>query len=629
MPSSSPGPRRGPALLRSRPPARRPARRPSRCLSTSMAVAVMAACVLVASVPAAAGVDAPAPTYLPPVDVPVVDGFRPPANPYASGNRGIDYATTPGQEVRTSAPGEVTFAGRIGPSHHVVVLHPDGLRTSYSFLSSTAVEQGQQVTAGAIVGTAGPVLHFGVRAGDRYVDPTLLLAGGPVEVHLIPAELRRPQGTAEERRGLVDLVRQAIGASWRGIGAGADRAEDLGDEAWAWMSEAAVVVAAETQSLAERAAVMGWESLRAEVESLWDQTVVLATYASQLPVSPLFLVHVVEQAERAQRFGDAQAGCTPAAEPLPPPPPERRIAVLVAGFGSSSEGAEVLEVGTAALGYDAGDVAQFSYAGGRTPGTGNLSGVPLSTYGPEDSTGDLELAGRRLGELIDTLAATNPGVPIDVLAHSQGGVVARLALGDDRPVANLVTLGAPHHGADAATANRLLGTTGAGELAQTLAGEVSDGSLDGASTAAAQLSEDSGLIDELNDRALPERTRVTSIAARGDLTVAGLQSSLEGATNVMVPVDGMSAHTELPGSPLTQRELALALGGLGPTCRDLTGDLALAAGISLGEDALGLGIGLGAMWLDRQVPTPAGTFRRSKPPSPPAPGPLVVSAGGG
>jgi hypothetical protein len=48
--------------------------------------------------------------------------------------------------------------------------------------------------------------------------------------------------------------------------------------------------------------------------------------------------------------------------------------------------------------------------------------------------------------------------------------------------------------------------------------------------------------------------------------------------------------------------MALALAGQGPTCRGLAGDLALAAAISLGEDALGLAAGLGAMWLDRQIP---------------------------
>ena len=45
----------------------------------------------------------PPPTYQPPVDAEVVDGFRPPATRFGAGNRGLEYATTPGTEVRAAA----------------------------------------------------------------------------------------------------------------------------------------------------------------------------------------------------------------------------------------------------------------------------------------------------------------------------------------------------------------------------------------------------------------------------------------------------------------------------------------------------------------------------------------------
>src|ERR687884_2023890 len=70
--------------------------------------------------------------YRPPVDGPVIDPFRPPATPYGPGNRGIDYRTVPGELVRAAADGDVVFAGQVGGSLPVVVLHPDGIRTSYS-----------------------------------------------------------------------------------------------------------------------------------------------------------------------------------------------------------------------------------------------------------------------------------------------------------------------------------------------------------------------------------------------------------------------------------------------------------------------------------------------------------------
>ncbi|MBV8386955.1 MAG: M23 family metallopeptidase, partial [Acidimicrobiia bacterium] len=42
----------------------------------------------------------------------------------------MDYATAPGTEVRAAADGEVVFAGQVGGTLHVVVLHGDGIRTS-------------------------------------------------------------------------------------------------------------------------------------------------------------------------------------------------------------------------------------------------------------------------------------------------------------------------------------------------------------------------------------------------------------------------------------------------------------------------------------------------------------------
>ncbi|HWH35013.1 MAG TPA: M23 family metallopeptidase, partial [Acidimicrobiales bacterium] len=156
-----------------------PASSPAGRARRHLGVLIVVACALVATaVPAGAQVATPV-TYRPPVDGPVIDGYRPPPSPYAPGNRGIDYATEPGQPVAAAAEGEVVFAGRIGPASHVVVLHADGIRTSYSFLQSAGVVRGQRVAGGETVGTAGAVLHFGARAGEDYIDPSLLLAAGP------------------------------------------------------------------------------------------------------------------------------------------------------------------------------------------------------------------------------------------------------------------------------------------------------------------------------------------------------------------------------------------------------------------------------------------------------------------
>jgi hypothetical protein len=564
-----------------------------RSLLCAVTVAVVAVLGL-PGVPAAAE----AGPYAPPVDGEVVDGWRPPAHDYGAGNRGIDYRTERGEEVRAAADGEVVFAGRVGGSRHVVVLHPDGIRTSYSFLDEVLVARGDQVVRGEAVGRTGSSLHFGARAGDRYIDPTLLLGDGAALVHLVPLGPHRRGSEDEERRGLLGALGAAVGAGIRATGAGVAWARGAGEDA------AAAVAAG--LALAGAAAELGWEHLRRELEELWVAMEVLGHY-THLPLEAL------ELWRRARWFHRDQEGCTPPERAPPPREGGRRIAVLVGGFGSASGHAAILDLDTASLGYGPGDVAQFSYAGGQAPGTRQVDGVPVREYGPEESADDIDLAAERLRDLLHAVRAAHPGVPVDLIAHSQGGLVVRAALGgpadalDPRlpPVEHVITLGSPHHGADVATAGALLATTTPGGLAGVGVALASDGGVLPHSVAAGQLAETSSFIAELAGRPLPRGARVTSIAARGDLVVPALQSGLRDAANVVVPLDGLSAHDRLPGSAEAQREIALALAGLGPTCRRIGNDLRLAGGISVAEDIIGGTLGAGAVLLDLRLPSPS------------------------
>lgn len=123
--------------------------------------------------------------YRPPVDAPVADRFRPPAAPYGAGNRGVEYATPPGAEVRAVAPGVVAFAGRVGTTLHVSIVHADGLRTTYSYLQAD-VRRGDRVEAGEVVGRAGERFHLGARVGDAYLDPEQLFGVTKGRAHLVP-----------------------------------------------------------------------------------------------------------------------------------------------------------------------------------------------------------------------------------------------------------------------------------------------------------------------------------------------------------------------------------------------------------------------------------------------------------
>lgn len=533
----------------------RRARAHRRARTAALAIGVVALATLVAD-PAAAQ---PQPSrYGPPVDAPVLDPFRAPPTPYAAGNRGIDYATDPGTPVRAIGDGQVVFAGQVGGQLHVTVAHADGLRSSYSFLAEVQVGLGDAVARGTVVGAAGPMLHLGVRdADDRYLDPALLF-DRPARAVLVPGGddgAPRPDG-------------------WR------ERAALLGVVVDGWTRWGEVLVPGLPDLAGQGAAALAHEL----VES--SPLVHLARITG----------HVIDHTVRA-------GPCTPPGMPVPPPS-GRRIAVLVGGFGSTSEHAGIDGVDTAALGYDPGDVVRFSYRGGRTPpgpdAHGGLARLGASTYDADDSQGDLPTAADHLADLLSAVAAAEPGVPIDVLAHSQGGVVTRLAL--DRADATgalppavdaVVTLATPHQGADLATAAvaSTAGPTGRAplELLHRL-GVPADPSR----PALGQLAEVSPVIATIADAPPPAGVRLTSVAGRGDLVVPALRAGVTGGDHVVLPVSGLDAHDRLPSTPEATREVALAVAGLPPTCEDLAdvvADAVVADTIGWLEDRAGLALG--------------------------------------
>jgi murein DD-endopeptidase MepM/ murein hydrolase activator NlpD len=110
--------------------------------------------------------------------------------PYGRGHRGVDLAAPAGAQVRAVAAGRVVFAGRVAGRGVVsLALAGTDLRTTYEPVRAT-VRKGDEVTAGDVVGTleaagahcAGGCLHWGLRRGERYLDPLSLLP---------PALLRR------------------------------------------------------------------------------------------------------------------------------------------------------------------------------------------------------------------------------------------------------------------------------------------------------------------------------------------------------------------------------------------------------------------------------------------------------
>lgn len=117
--------------------------------------------------------------------------FTPPAQPWLTGHRGVDLATTPGSEVRAAGAGRVGYAGPLAERGVVTVLHPGGLRTTYLPVRSS-VRRGQAVDRGEVIGVVQDVpghcpatcLHWGLLRDHLYLDPMLLLGQG--QVRLLP-----------------------------------------------------------------------------------------------------------------------------------------------------------------------------------------------------------------------------------------------------------------------------------------------------------------------------------------------------------------------------------------------------------------------------------------------------------
>ena len=512
----------------------------------------------------------PSVVYRPPTDAPIVDHFRPPPRPWMEGNRGIDFGTASGDPIQASAEGRVIFAGQVGGHLHVTIEHPDGLRTSSSFLESRTVSAGDRVERGDLIGRAGGLLHFGVRTPDgEYLDPEALLAGSlRPSARLVPGT---DQGLerlgAQERRALLDV----------------------------FLNTGAAALSATT----------AWSTRTAGL---------LAHYAVELNPT----THSQRLAMALEQWFDDRRTCTGSSMPVPVHRTSR-IAVLVSGLGTSSDGNTAWEIDTEALGYSEDEVVRYSYEGGQAPRdaeTGpadvrsvsaqSFDGIATRPFDALDSQQSISTSADHLAVLLQSVAASRPGVPIDVIAHSQGGVVARLAVGragaDARlpaEVDTLVTVSSPQQGAPLATAVLALGGSpgGAGALEQVRAAGLVD-ELDDRLPAITDLAETSPIIGELHDRPLPDGVRFVTIGGSGDLVVPGAVAVDPAAdARIILPTPiGRETHGTLPSTGAATREIGLAVAGLGPTCQTFSDALvamATAEAIRYAESVAGAATAMG------------------------------------
>jgi Peptidase family M23 len=268
--------------------------------------------------------------------------------------------------------------------------------------------------------------------------------------------------------------------------------------------------------------------------------------------------------------GDYRRPCSqPAALSSALPAPDRNIAVAVAGIGSRTAGsvsADLYEYGPDLLGYRRNKIFSFSYRG--------IHGPRLhEPYSATDTYGDLKVAAHRLRRLMIALGRRYPGVDVDLFAHSQGGLVARLYLETQAAafdprlprVDHLVTLAAPNQGAPLARLPAQLGGSVVGDdiLRATSRWSRSGGSIpDPLSRAVAELAPGSPLLEGLARQDVSYGTQVLTLASPLDVVVPPKRAAIPGKLNRVVPPNGLFAHSAIVRSDAGRRiEYSFLRGG--------------------------------------------------------------------
>ena len=480
-----------------------------------------------------------------PVDGAVVRPFEEPQSTYGPGHRGVDLAAAPGTAVRAANDGVVSFAGQVGGTLHVTITHEGKLRTSYSYLSSVAVRVGQSVTRGDVVGATGGsgpdhdggVLHFGLRVADRYVDPMVLFSPSDLTtlVHLVKAQApdETPWSVSSERRALqasLGLPSPGGSSATSGGGDGGDcgdgvpligAAVDAVCDVGGWLGDTAgdaldagLGFVHEVTGIANAAL----DELRGPLhETLSALRKLSDEGASALARTPMGAM-VLDLVEIGRRFYDTvTAECSEDDPPADGTGGSGHRVMVVAGINSSGEAGgrgPTVDLDVAALGYHAneGEVRYFSYAADGGP------------YVAHDTHHGLEVSAALLLEQLRDMQREEPGREVDLVAHSQGGVVVSYFLENLYhsvdptlpPIGNVITMSSPLQGAPLATAGEeirgsALGKTGLDGVERLLPGLPPSGS-----AAVEELAEGSRFMRHLWDHGLPEYVDFTTIGAAED-----------------------------------------------------------------------------------------------------------------
>jgi hypothetical protein len=240
--------------------------------------------------------------------------------------------------------------------------------------------------------------------------------------------------------------------------------------------------------------------------------------------------------------------------------------MVVAGIDSATK-SDGSTVGLAvdALGYRADEVTYFSY------------GPDGGAYAKDATYAPLVDSAWRLAEQLRAAQRRDPGRELDLLAHSQGGVVTLAFLklfyrSDDPsfpPLGTVVTFSSPLDGAPAATLVAQVREHAAGRALLDEVQRRVHGVPDLDSAAVRDLAADSEFMQQLDAAPLPEAVDLTTIGSVFDTTVPGDHASSDEAAQHTIVETGflLDSHTNVVKDPDALRAARAAIEARPLPCR--------------------------------------------------------------
>lgn len=301
-----------------------------------------------------------------------------------------------------------------------------------------------------------------------------------------------------------------------------------------------------------------------------------AIHLAPLSWTPEDLGLLGESLSPVRSAGTSARECRPIAELTEPAkPPNDNIVVAVAGITSKTRGgisADLYEYGPELLGYPKSSTYRFSYAG--------TDGPRFHTpYTRQDTYIDIRTAAMRLRALMRRIATKHPGTSVDLIAHSQGGIVARTYLArvartsDRLPhVENLVTYATPHRGAPGASpVGPLRDGTLTGRQVLAAAKALADRGLpvpDPTSASVRQLAPGSALMSSLAREDVTFGTKVLALAVPNDPVVPADHALMPGEQGRVIPWTGfgLGGHSAIVTSPSAHALAYAFLSDGAPSC---------------------------------------------------------------